>query len=90
MYVFLFINKIYFTFKKKLIDMTFTLITGICKWFSKIINKPRTINATSNHQAATLKEILKCESKIIYTKSSNESTFNQIAPFYYNILEKCQ
>jgi len=71
------------------LDITFNLENGTYKPYNKPNNDPLYINTESNHPPTIIKQIPESVSKRISTNSSNESIFNQAAPYYNEILEKC-
>ena len=72
------------------LDITFDLTTELFKPCNKTNNIPRYVNEKSNHPPSILKEIPKSVSKRISSNSCNEQVFNAAAPFYNDILDKCE
>ena len=71
------------------LDITFNLLDGTYKPYSKPNNEPLYVHAKSNHPPSILKQIPSSVSKRISNNSSNEELFNSAAPPYENILRKC-
>ena len=72
------------------LDITFDLTTGLFKPCNKTNNIARYVNEKSNHPPSILKEIPKSVSKRISSNSCNEQVFSAAAPFYNDILDKCE
>ena len=71
------------------LDITFDLNNGIYKPYNKPNNDPLYINTESNHPPQIIKQIPQSISKRISTNSATEEIFNEAAPQYNNILERC-
>ena len=70
------------------LDITFNLGEGTYKPFKKPNNHPRYVHVESNHPKSILKQIPKSISKRISANSSNETIFNDAAPYYNERLKE--
>ena len=70
------------------LDVTFNLKDGTYKPYQKLDNKISYINVQSNHPPNIIKQLLKAIEQRLSNNSSNETIFNEAAPWYEKVLSE--